>query len=282
MHKDSFSPVEDSSEGVLLKGVSIYYAGSVLFIAGIALLALGTVLVMLFQIHYYSDPVQILQTVFCIGTGITLVLMGINLMIRQKKKGYYVIGFSTIISAVSILLFVLNYFDNWFYPVVGYVVVLYVFGFLGLLGNAFGNVTLWLIENRQPVIQGDFGEKKVKRAYTDEEILRDIEETTRRRIEEAAAELNFELYDSGNYRFGKFAPKDRGHVTRVKDDIGEAQALNFTMNPGETEKWGSIGVDKASSQLADAIMQQQEEKKGRFGGFWKRSRKKKEFDECEG
>jgi hypothetical protein len=281
MHKDSFSPVEDSSEGVFQKGVSIYYAGSVLFIAGIALLALGTILVMLFQIHYHSEPIQILQTVFCIGTGITLVLIGINLMIRQKKKGYYVIAISTIISAVSIFLFIWNYLDNWFYPIVGYVLVLYVFGFLGLLGNAFGNVTLWLIENRQPIVQGDFGETKVKRSYSDEEILRDIEETTRKRVEAAAAELNFELYDTGNYKFGKFAPKDRGHVTRVKDDIDEAQALNYTMNPGETEKWGSIGVDKASSQLANAIMQQNEEKKGRFGGFWKRSHKKKEFNEYE-
>ena len=281
MHKDSFSPVNDSPDGVLLKGVSIYYAGSVLFIAGIALLALGTILVMLFQIHYYSEPVQILQTVFCIGTGITLVLMGINLMIRQKKKGYYVIGISTMISAVSIFLFVLNYLDNWFYPVVGYVLVLYVVGFLGLLGNAFGNVTLWLIENRQPVTQGGFGEKKVKRDYTDEEIQRDIEEATRKRVEAAAAELNFELYDTGNYRFGKFSPKERGYVTRVKDDIGESKALNFTMNAGETEKWGSIGVDKASSQLAEAIMQQHEEKKGRFGGFWKRSRRRKENNEYE-
>lgn len=281
MHKDSFSPVEDNPEGVLLKGVSIYYAGSVLFIAGIALLALGTILVMLFQIHYYSEPIQILQTVFCIGTGITLVLMGINLMIRQKKKGYYIIGISAIFSAVSIFLFVWNYLDNWFYPVVGYVLVLYVFGFLGLLGNAFGNITLWLIENRQPVIQGDFGERKIKRTYTDEEILRDIEEATRKRAEAAVSELNFELYDTRNYRFGKFAPKDRGHVTRVKDDINESHALNYTMNPGETEKWGSIGVDKASSQLAEAIMQQEGEKKGHFGGFWKRSHKKKEFNEDE-
>jgi len=281
MHKDSFSYGKDDSEGVFHKGVSIYYAGSMLFIAGIALLALGTVLVMLFQIHYHSEPIQILQTVFCIGTGIILVLIGINLMIRQKRKSYYIVGISTIISAVAIFLFVWNYLDNWFYPIVSYVLILYVFGFLGLLGNAFGNVTLWLIENRQPIVQGEFGEKKIKRSYTDDEILRDIEETTRKRVEAAAAELNFELYDTGNYKFGKFSPKDRGHVTRVKDEINEAQALNFTMNPGETEKWGSIGVDKASSQLANALVQQKEEKKGRFVGFWKRSHKKEEFNECE-
>jgi hypothetical protein len=266
MHEDSLTEGKESSTGVLRRGLSIYYVGSMFFIVGIALVALGSAFVMIFQIHYESDADKILYTALSLGTGITLVLIGINLMIRQTKKGYCVVGVSAFISSFSILIFATNYLHNWYYPIVSYVLASYVIGFLALLGNAFANVTLWIIEkNPGPMME----EERLTKIYTDEEIQRDIEEATKKSIEIAASGLEFKVDDIGDIKLGKSSPRDCGHITRVKDDIGEIMSLRQTINPGATDKWGSIGIDKVSTQLAQT-MNQKEVEKGRFKGFKER------------
>jgi hypothetical protein len=136
------------------------------------------------------------------------------------------------------------------------------------MGNAFANVILWIID-RRPEISSK-GEEQSK-IYTDEEIQRDIEEATRKSIELAASNLQFEI-DSlpESKRFDKLVMGVRGQITRVKDDITEAIALNQTMHPGSTEKWGSIGIDQASLQLAKTVMEKKEEQGifARFKGYF--------------
>jgi len=266
MHEDSLMEEKDNSTSLLHKGVSIYYIGSMFFVAGIALVALGSAFIMIYQIHYGSPADRILYTAIFLGTGITLVLIGINLMIRQTKKGYYIIGMSAFISFLALLLFVTNYMHNWYYPLISYVLGLYIIGFLVLLGNAFGNVTLWIIEKRP---EFEFGERKEKKTYTEEEIQRDIEEATRQSIEAAASDLQYDMDITGDIKLGKSSPKTCGLITRVKDNIDEEIGLQQTFNPGATDKWGSIGIDKASSQLAEAMTEKKVEK-GFFGGFKKR------------
>lgn len=51
-----------SSPEVLRRGAFVYYVGSVIFVAGIALLAAGTAFIMIFRIHYGSEPEKILLT----------------------------------------------------------------------------------------------------------------------------------------------------------------------------------------------------------------------------
>ena len=116
MHEDSLTEGTESSNGVLRRGLSIYYIGSMFFIVGISLVALGSAFVMIFQIHYGSESDKILYTALFLGTGITLVLMGINLMIKQTKRGYCVVGMSAFISsfAISIGLFILKGFASGF------------------------------------------------------------------------------------------------------------------------------------------------------------------------
>ncbi|UCF12063.1 MAG: hypothetical protein JSW06_08475 [Thermoplasmatales archaeon] len=254
------------SSRLLRRGVSIYYVGSMLFVAGIALVALGSAFIMIFQLHYGSEANQILYTTIFLGTGIILVLIGINMMIKQTKKGYYIIGLSAFISSLAIFIFASNYLHNWYYPIINYVLVLYIMGFLVLLGNAFGNVTLWIIENRPEAM---VNEESLAKTYTDEEIQRDINEATRKSVEAAASELQFEVGDTGDIKLGKSSPKTCGLITRVKDDIEESISLKQTIKPGSTEKWGSIGIDKVSMQLAET-MNQQKVGKRRFGGFKER------------
>jgi hypothetical protein len=271
MHEDSLMEEKESSTGLLRRGLSIYYVGSMFFVAGIALVALGAAFVMIFQIHYGSEADKILYTTLFLGAGIKFILIGINLMIKQMKKGYYVVGISAIISSFALILFSTNYLHNWYYPLVGYVLGFYVIGFLMLLGNAFANVTLWIIEKNPEYVAG---EKKLAKTYTDEEIQRDIEEATRKSIEITATGLQFDVDDVGDIKLGKSSPKTCGLITRVKDDIGEIMSLRQTINPGSTDKWGSIGIDKASTQLAETMMQKKEEK-GLFAGFKERLRKRR-------
>ena len=47
-------------------------------------------------------------------------------MIKQMKKGYAVIVTSIVIAGLAIFLFYMNYFDNFYYPLVGYIFGLYI------------------------------------------------------------------------------------------------------------------------------------------------------------
>lgn len=253
MHKNSLRDDAGISTGLLRRGASIYYVGSLFFVIGIALLVMGSALVIIFQIHYGSEPGEILYTVVFIGTGIALTLLGINMMMRQAKKGYYLVGVSTFMSSLALFIFTSNYFYNWYYPLISYVFALYVIGFLILLGNTFANVVLWAIENRSGSMMT---EERVPKIHTDEEIQRDIEEATRKSIEVAASELQIEVSDIENVTLGGSAPAFRGYVTRVKDDIDETKNLRQTVSPGTVDKWGSIGIEKASVQLAEIMGEQ--------------------------
>jgi hypothetical protein len=250
---------EDFTDSHLFRrGVPVYYIGSMLFAVGIALIGLGTALIMIFQLHYGSDPQEILYTVLALGTGITLIMLGINLMIRETTRGYIIVAFSAILSTGAIVLFYTNYLTNWFYPLIGYVFGLYVLSFLILMGNAFANVILWIMEKTPTTLSGDI--KEPGRIYTDEEIQRDIDEATQRAVELAAANLEFDIESTPeNSKFDKLVMGVRGHITRVKDDIVEAVALTQTMHPESTEKWGSIGIDQASDALSKTMNQKKEE-----------------------
>ncbi len=272
MQSDSLPNEVSDSTKLSRRGASIYYLGSAVFAAGIVLIVLGSALVMFFQIHYKSEPVEILYTILSIATGIILILVGINLMIRQKKKGYVIVVASIVFSSLAICLFYANYLHNFYYPLVGYIFGLYVLGFLALLGNAFASVIVWIIGNR-PEYQ-IIGKEKPQ-IYTDEEIQLDIEEATQKSLETAIDQLQFELEDlPKDIIIGKTVPKSPGTIIRIKDDIDEVLSLSQTLKPGTTEKFGSIGIEKASLQLAETISQDKI-KKSRFARRKKRSADKK-------
>jgi hypothetical protein len=258
-------PDENSNSPKLSsRGASIYYLGSAVFAIGITLIVLGTAFVIFYQIHYGSDPVEILYIILSIATGIILILVGINLMIRQTKKGYAIIFASIVISSLAIYLFYTNYLHNFYYPLVSYIFGLYLLGFLLLLGNAFASIIVWIIGNR-PDYQTIAKEKP--HLYTDEEIQRDIEEATQKSLETSVEQLQFKLEDlPKDIIIGKTVPKSPGTVIRIKDDIEEVLNLSQTLGAKETEKFGSIGIDIASDQLAKT-MSQEKKKKGLFGRY---------------
>jgi len=253
-----------NSPGVLHHGTIIYYVGSVTFAAGIVLLAVGTAFITIFRIHYGSEPEKIILTFIFTGVGATLILAGINLMMRQTRYGYCIVGASAFTSLLALLIFTANYPHNWRYPLISYILALYVVGFLALLGNAFANSILWMIEGKPEAVVGREGEEI--KIYTDEEIERDIEEATRKSIELSASELKFKEPGVEEVKFGKAFRESRGDTIRVKDDIGEAISLRKTINHGEREKSGSVEVESISRSLGD-ILRKEAVEKGRFGGI---------------
>jgi len=268
--------VSVTSEGVSRRGETVYYIGTLLFVSGVILLALGGVFVIMFKIHYGSSAKLILQTFTLLSVGLLLVFMGINLMIKQKKKGYFVFGIGSLLSMLAIALFILNYVNNWYYPLVSYVLTLFLMGFLLLIGNAFGNVTVWLIENKMPAaVVSHLETGSVKREYTDEEIQRDIEEAMKKSINAAADRLSFEFDDSETLKISRYFDKPHEKVVKVKDDMRETDLLQQAINPGVKDQWGSIGIEKASMQLAQTLNQQKTTQKhaSTFGRIFSRFRR---------
>jgi hypothetical protein len=248
--------------GVLQRDTMIYYVGSVFFAAGIGLLAIGAAIVMMWRINYRSEPEEILISAIFMGAGAILILIGINMIMKQTQYGYHIVTASAFISFLALFMFKSSYPHEWHYPLVSYVVALYVGGFLVLLGNAFANVVLWMIHDKP---ESGTWEKDEMKLYTDEEIERDIEEATRKSIELAASELKFNAgNEEGNIKVGKAFHKSRGNTTRVKDEINEAKNLLKTISPKEKVKSGSAEVDAISMQLSEA-MKNQPDNKGRFG-----------------
>lgn len=258
MHKNNLPEDNKTFTQLSSKGALVYYLGSALFAVGIGLIILGSVLIVFFQIHYGSEPEKILYTILSVATGIILVLIGINLMIKQMKKGYIIVFTSAVFSSIAILLMYINYFHNFYYPLISYIFILYVIGFLVLLGNAFASVIIWIIGNK-PDYQIKKEEKS--RLYTDEEIQRDIDEATKKSIEYAVNELQIEIDKTpDNIVLGKSFSSKPGNIIRIKDNIGEVLNLKKTLTPSETDKWGSIGIDKVSKQLAKTITHEKKKK----------------------
>ena len=224
MHSDYLPEDNEDSTNLSSRGTSGYYLGSALFVIGIVLIILGSAIIIFFQIHYGSDPEKILYTIISIATGIILVLIGINLMIKQTKKGYTIIVGSAVISSLAIYLLYINYFQNFYYPLVSYIFVLYIIGFLALLGNAFASVIVWIIGNRPDYLIK--GEEK-PRLFTDEEIQRDIDEATNKSIETAIDELQFDLEETpSDILIGKSAPKTPGNIIRSNNRLNSDRATH--------------------------------------------------------
>jgi len=234
---------------ILKHGALIYYVGSAIFASGIALLAVGVAFVMMQEIHYKSEPEEILLSSIFIGVGATMILAGINMMMKQTRYGYYIVGASTFASLFALLVFTYNYPQKWYYPLINYVLALYIVGFLVLVGNAFANVVLWMIEGEpEAVVRKEGG-----RIYTDEEIERDIEDATRKSIELSASELTFKEPRAEDVRYGRVFRETRGTTTRIKDNLDEVTSLVKTINPGERIKSGSAEIESASKNLVDIL-----------------------------
>ena len=75
MQNDSIKAEVGDADRLSSRGASIYYLGSAVFAAGIVLIALGSTLIMYYQITYLSEPEKILYTILSIAIGIILIFV---------------------------------------------------------------------------------------------------------------------------------------------------------------------------------------------------------------
>lgn len=241
------------SNGVLRRGTSIYYAGSAIFATGIALLTIAVAAIMIFKIHYESDPHQILLTVLFMGVGTVVVLTGVNLVMRQIRYGYPIVGASFCASLLALIIFAYLYPHEWYYPQINYVLTLYTIGTLALFGNIFANAILWLIKNKSVTVSRD---RRATKVYTDAEIARDLDEALKKTMAISSSRLNFKTEDAADIRFGNAFHERPGTITRVKDDLHETDRLLSVTNPKITLKASSSEVEDASLLLSETLKKQ--------------------------
>ena len=267
MHNEGMLDGKETAEVKPHRKKLTYYAGSSLFGIGIAILAVGVIWIVFFKINYFSPREDILFAALFLGVAIVTILVGINLMMRQTKYGYSIVTLSTLMSLASLLIFAWKYpKGDWIYPLVSYVLIFYIMGFLLLMGNAFANVILSIISSNviAPTAEAESEIEVRRREYTEEEIEKDINEALQKHLEIAAAELRFKDDDFVDIKLGKAFRETPGTVTRVKDDIDEVHWLKKAINQGDKEEDGSREVDDISVQL-DKIMDQQVSEKKHLG-----------------
>lgn len=239
------------------RGETIYYFGTLFFVAGIILLTVASASIIFFQINYESSAKLVADTFTFMGLGLVFISFGINLMLKQTKKGYLTFSIGTVFSMIGVFFFYLNFETNWFYPLISYILLSYLFGFLLLMGNAFSHVTLWILRRNQEMMTRK--PVQIKKEYTDEEIQKDIDEALKQSFQHSLDNLQFDLKETPSFRVSNAS--DTETVVICKDSMNESMALQQTLNPGTVEKWGGAGIDKASLLLEDSLQTRDLKKK---------------------
>jgi len=215
-----------------------------------------------------SDP-GVIVTYSSMGLGLSLILTGINLMIKEPKEyHYYVIGGGLVLNFVGVGAFLMLYPGGWHYPNVTYVAGTYVAGTCLLAGNAFANSVLNQIEERARQLFEKKAEDTQK--YSEDEIEKEVQRTLERSLSESDGFSSFNLgvkKEKYDFILGKALTDSEEKRIVVKDDISEVESLKLARS-GKL-KLSDDGLDSASLLLAQAISTdsatQSKEKKGIFG-----------------
>lgn len=106
-----------------------------LSIAGLICIAFATIYAIFESINRFSEPDQIVLSIGLAGTGVLLILVGLNLMFPWKMNIVVLLSAASMLSASGILGFIFLYPDAWFYPKVTYIMLAYASGIFLLLSN---------------------------------------------------------------------------------------------------------------------------------------------------
>jgi len=237
-----------------------YYFGSMLFLSGLILSISAIGFAIMVHLRRTSDPSEIISTYGLLGIGLSFILLGINLMISQRRPyGLYsnwvmIVGFLSSIFGVG--LFATIYSNNWVYPNVSYVAFAYASGICLLSGNAFGNAVLKLIEERSRQLL----ETNTVDQYSIEDIEKEVENTLNESFSENTSFSAFNLdLKEGNSVFvpGKTLRESSQNKIEVKDSIREVECLQNTIDGNV--KVNDYGIDLTTKMLSATMKQNAEE-----------------------
>jgi hypothetical protein len=229
------------------------------FLSGLILSIGAIAFAIMVHLRRTSDPSEIITTYGLLGVGLSFILLGINLMMSQRRPyGLYsnwvmITGF--LFSILGVGSFAMTYASNWVYPTVSYVSFAYASGICLLSGNAFGNAVLKLIEERSVQLH-----ENAACHYTIEDIEKEVEETLNKSLSDGSRFSAFNLdikEDETVFVHGKTlkeSPQDR---IEIKDSIREVESLQSAIN-GKV-KVNDYAIDLTTKMLSATMKQQTEE-----------------------
>ncbi|AGB49032.1 hypothetical protein Metho_0783 [Methanomethylovorans hollandica DSM 15978] len=103
--------------------------------AGLILIASAITYAMLENMNRFSEPGKILVSLGLAGSGILVILLGLNTKFPWKGSSGFFLACGSLLSISGVLGFIILYPEDWFYPKVAYVVLTYTAGILLLLFN---------------------------------------------------------------------------------------------------------------------------------------------------
>lgn len=236
-----------------------YYFGSMVFLSGLILSIGAIAFAIMVHLRRTSDPSEIITTYGLLGVGLSFILLGINLMISQRRPyGLYsnwVMIFGFVFSILGVWSFARTYGGNWVYPTVTYVSFAYAAGICLLSGNAFGNAVIKLIEERSVQLR-----EMAASLYTAEDIEREVEETLNKSLSDGSrfSVFNLDIKEEETvFVHGKTlkeSPQDRVEMT---DSISEVESLQSAIN-GKV-KVNDYAIDLTTKMLSATMKQHTEE-----------------------
>lgn len=240
---------------VSMKSKISHYFASMALLSGFLLALTGIVYALSMHLTRKSDPGEIAITYGFIGFGLSLILTGINLMIKQPKEYHlHIVGTGFILNCIGVMAFLALYpkgYPVWGYPNVTYVAAVYAAGVCLLAGNAFANTVLNQIEERARQLS-EIESEKIK-SHSEEGIEKEVQKTIERSLtqKDGFSRFNMELKDSEyDFILGKGLTESQEKKITIQDEILEVENLKFT-STGKLEVLDD-GLDSASLLLARA------------------------------
>ena len=233
-----------------------HYKASFIFAVGLGLIILGLCMVVIFQLHYGSEPYKVKITFFTIGISIPIIIHGINMMLGYSKHLRILTISGFLLCVTALIAFLILYPENWFYPNVTYTITIYALGLIILFSSSFAEAIIKFIESRKS--KGvDVADVTTTKEHTF---------ITPAKFEEPELEISDVKAD---LRPSKSLKDERiGKVTKIKDKIDfEAEKL-VRVSKGELK---IKKTDKDIEQVTKALKSIQEkmnkrDKKKIFGG----------------
>lgn len=236
-----------------MKSKMSHYFASMTLLSGFILALMGIGFALSVNLTRRSDPEEIAITYTFIGFGLSLILIGINLMIIKPKEyhRYAVVG-GFILSWVGMGAFYLIYPEGWKYPNVTFVAVAYATGICLLAGNAFANTVLYQIEERARLLLQEKSDRE--KDLNNEDIDKEVQKALERSFsgDDEVSSFNLGIKDKGyDFILGKAFNDSEEKKIIFKDDVSEVENLKYSRS-GKL-KINDDGLDSASILLARAI-----------------------------
>jgi hypothetical protein len=242
-----------------------HYFSSVTLLSGFLLALTGIAYALSVNLTRKSDPEEIAITYSFIGLGLSLILTGINLMIKNPKEyHYYVVGAGLVLNLIGLGAVLLVYPNGgWVYPNVTYIVVTYTAGICLLAGNAFANSVLTQIEERANQLFEKESEATIKE--NEDEIEKEVQKTLDKAFsgDDYFSKFNLRVKEKdSDLVLGKAFSESEEKKTIIQDDVSEVESLKLARS-GKMEVRDD-SLDSASLLLAKAISTEPESKKTRI------------------